>query len=242
MEFAEKFSTFSNTDLLNIVSNPDRYQEKAVSTAKEILARRNLSEEEMRIAEDELEAGQLKQLQKEERKREMEQKVKSLGHTIAETINPLSKEALSTGKIIKTVSIIYFILCLFDLYNELDMIQFMFSDSTARWDLATVDSFLPLLILPTAAFLFYKRKKIGWLLLQIFLSYALLSGIASVFFAIKWNWPIYSLLFSILLFTGLIYTINRHNVRAVFSISKQDMILSGSITAVIIGFLIYMIS
>ncbi len=240
MEFTEKFNTFSNAELLNIISNPHRYQEKAIHTAKEILERRNLSEEEMRIAQDELEAGQLKQLRKEERKKEIEQKVKSIGQTIADNLNPVQKEALSADKIIKTVSVTCFILCLFYLYNEFDMIQFMLTDSTAHWDLATVVSLLPLLVLPVATVLFYKRKKSGWWLLEIFLNYSLISGFTAIVFSLKWNWPIYTLLCAILLLTGLIYTINRKNVRAVFSINKQDMILSFSITAVMTGFITYL--
>ncbi|MBL7705180.1 MAG: hypothetical protein JNM21_06480 [Taibaiella sp.] len=240
MEFSEKFKTFSNAELLNILSNPHRYQEKALNTAKEILDNRSLSEEEMRIAKEELEAVQRKQLQKEERKKEIERKIKGIGQTIADNLNPVQKEALTTEKIIKTVSVTCFILCLFYLYNEFDMIRFMLSDSTAHWDLPTMASFLPLIILLIASILFYKRKKAGWLLLKIFLSYSLVSGIASIVFAIKWNWPIYTLLCTILVFTGLIYTINRKNVRAFFSINKQDSILAFSITAIITGFIAYL--
>lgn len=159
MEFSEKFKTFSNAELLNILSNPHRYQEKALNTAKEILDNRSLSEEEMRIAKEELEAVQRKQLQKEERKKEIERKIKGIGQTIADNLNPVQKEALTTEKIIKTVSVTCFILCLFYLYNEFDMIRFMLSDSTAHWDLPTMASFLPLIILLIASILFYKRKK-----------------------------------------------------------------------------------
>lgn len=242
MEFAEKFNTFSNSELLRILENPNSYQEKAVKTAKEILENRRLSADEMRMAKGELETEYQQKLQKEEQKKEIEQKVKSIGKSIFDNINPIAKEKLPTEKTIRTVSIICFILFLFNLYNEFDMIHFMFTDKDAHWDLATVVYFLPSLTLLIATVLFYKRKKAGWFLLEIFLSYSLVFGLESLIIATKWNWPIYTLLCGILLLTGLIYTISRKNVRTVFSISKHEMILSISITSVVTGFIAYLIS
>jgi hypothetical protein len=55
MEFNEKFKTYSNTDLLRVIENPDDYQYQAVETAKIIFSERQLSEKEIKIAKDELE-------------------------------------------------------------------------------------------------------------------------------------------------------------------------------------------
>jgi hypothetical protein len=37
MEFNERFKTFSNTELLRIICNPEGYQPEAVETAKAII-------------------------------------------------------------------------------------------------------------------------------------------------------------------------------------------------------------
>lgn len=55
MEFNERFKRYSNTELLRVIDNPDSYQPKAIKVAKELLSDRQLTEEEIKSAKEELE-------------------------------------------------------------------------------------------------------------------------------------------------------------------------------------------
>jgi len=91
MEFNEKFKTYSNTDLLRVIENPDDYQYQAVETAKIIFSERQLSEREIKIAKDELEIERQEKSRKEQQKKVVENKVKNVGKSIFDQINPIQK-------------------------------------------------------------------------------------------------------------------------------------------------------
>lgn len=168
-DFTEKFTTYSNTDLLKIIDSPDYYQPLAVETAKTIFASRQLNNKDIEIAKAELDALKQEKEATEKKKINLENKAKSIASFVLSTVNPIQTETSNSDKIIKTITIAFGGLFLFQLYKEFGMISFMFTDSGAKWDFSMVLYFLPLLIVPTATILFFKRKKIGWTLLAIFL-------------------------------------------------------------------------
>ena len=49
MDFTEKFKTYTNTELLRIINNPEGYQLIAVGKAKKIFKDRQLSDEEIKF-------------------------------------------------------------------------------------------------------------------------------------------------------------------------------------------------
>lgn len=248
MEFNEKFKTYSNTELLRIIDNPDGYQPNAVETAKTIFSDRQLTEEEIKIAKDELKIERQEKLNKEQKKRAVEDKFKNIGKSILDNVNPIQNETPTTEKTIKIISLLFGGLFLFQLYKEFGMISFMFTDSSAGWDFSMVLYFLPLVIVPTATILFYKRNKFGWLLLTMFLTYSAVSAIG--LFILTMNMeplgiPALDSIFpqtspsthilTFLFFAGTIWAISRENIRTVYTITMQTMILTISITAVIVG-------
>ncbi|WP_339704466.1 hypothetical protein [Algoriphagus aquimarinus] len=248
MEFNEKFKTYSNTELLRIIDNPDGYQTKAVETAKTIFSDRQLTQEEIKIAKDELEIERQEKLNKEQKKRAVEDKFKNIGKSILENVNPIQNETPTTEKTIKIISLLFGGLFLFLLYREFGMISFMFTDSSGDWDFSIVLYFLPLVVVPTATILFYKRKKFGWLLLTMYLTYSAVSAIGlfiltmnmkpSGFDALDNFFPQTSStthLLTFLFFVGTIWAISRENIRTVYSITKQTMVLTISIAAIIVG-------
>ncbi len=247
MEFTEKFITYSNTELLRIIDNPEDYQPNAVETAKTIFSDRQLTEIEIKIAKKELEDEQQKKLLKEQKKGEIKDKVKNISKTIVDDISPKPKETPPAEKTIMIVSLLFGGIFLFNLYKELGMIRFMFTDSSADWDFSMVLYFLPLIIVPTATILFYKKKKLGWLLLTMFLTYSAISAIVLFVLTINLEHSGVETLDSIfpqtspttqfltfLFFTGTIWAISRENIKTVYSISKQTMVLTISITALIV--------
>ena len=241
MEFSEKFKTYSNADLLRVIENHDDYQPQAVETAKNIFADRQLSEMEIKIAKDELEVERQEKLSKEQQKRAVEDRVKNIGKSVFDNINPIQKEMPTSEKTIRVISILFCGLFLFQLHKQFGMLKFMFTESYAEWDFSMVLYFLPLIIIPTATVLFYMRKKTGWLLLTIFLVYSAVSAIGSFILAIKWKpsgttldnlfpqiQPITYLL-SFLFMSGIIWVISREKMRNIYSISKPTMVLTISI-------------
>ena len=248
MEFTEKFKTYSNTELLRIIYNPDSYQPKAVETAKTILSDRQLTEEEIKISKDELEIESQEKLNKEQKKRAVEDKFKNIGKSILDNVNPIQNETPTTEKTIQIISLLFGGLFLFQLYKEFGMICFMFTDSSSDWDFSMVLYFLPLIVVPTATILFYKRTKIGWLLLTMFLTYSAVSAIGLFFLTMNMKSSSFEALdnlfqqtspsthiLTFLFFAGTIWAVSRENIRTVYTITKKTMILTISITAVIVG-------
>lgn len=249
MDFSEKFKTYSNANLLRVIENPDDYQPQAIETAKNIFADRQLSETEIKIAKDELEVERQEKLRKEQQIQAVEDKVKNIGKSVFDQINPIQKKTPTPEKTIKIISILFGGLFLFQLYKEFGMLRFMFTDSYAEWDFSMVLYFLPLIIIPTATILFYMRKKTGWLILTIFLAYSAVSAIGQFFLTIKMKpsgisalddifpqvSPITYIL-SFLFFGGIIWAISREKIRTIYSISKRTMILTISIVTLIVAF------
>lgn len=248
MEFTEKFKTYSNTELLRIIDNPDGYQPKAVETAKTVLSERHLTEEEIKNYKDELEIERQGKLNKGQEKSAMEDKFKSIGKSILKHVIPTQNNTPTAEKTIKTISLLFCGLFLFQLYKELRMVSFMFTDSSADWDFSMMLYFLPLVVVPIATILFYKRRKFGWLLLTMFLTYSAVSAIGLFIMTINIEPSNFLLLDAIfppnssathlltfLFLAGTIWAISRENIRTVYAISKQTMILTISITAIIIG-------
>jgi hypothetical protein len=248
MEFTEKLKTNTNTELLRIIDNPDGYQPKAVETAKTIFSDRQLTEEEIKIAKDELEIERQEKLNKEQKNRAVEDKFKNLGKSIIENVNPIQNETPTTEKTIKIISLLFVGLFIFQLYKEFGMISFMFTDSSAGWDFIMGLYFLPLVVVPTATIMFYKRNKFGWLLLTIYLTYSAVSAIGLFILTMNMEPLGVTALDSIfpqtsptthiltfLFFVGTIWAISRENIRTVYTITKQTMILTISITVLIVG-------
>lgn len=248
MNYTEKFNEYTNVELLRIIDNSDDFQPEAVEAASILLANRQLSEEEIKIAKDEIEASRKETLKKEKKKKQLEDSVKNIGQSIIENINPIQNKPLTGDKTIKIISIIYGGLFLFQLYKEFGMISFMFSNSSAEWDLSMVLYFIPLIILPTATILFYKRKKIGWVLLEIFTTYSAISAIVLFYMTISMGLSDFQVsdsiftqispaihIFRFLFFVGTIWAISKENVRSNFAINKLTMILTVSITTLIVG-------
>lgn len=182
--FTEKFKTYSNAELLKIIENAVDYQPLAVETAKTIVSSRQLTNEDIEDAKAELESQRQAKEVHAQKVKNVENKVKNIAESILETINPIQTETPTTDKIIKIISIVFGGLFLLQLYKEFSMLSYMFS-VRADWDFSMVLYYIPLLFLPTAAYLFYKRTKIGWILLSIYLTYSAVTSISLFFLALN---------------------------------------------------------
>lgn len=249
-DFTGKFTTYSNTDLLKIIDSPDDYQPLAVETAKNIFASRQLSDKDIESAKGEL--ALLRQEKEAKDQKNIENKAKNIGASVLSTVNPIQAETPNTDKIIKIISIVFGGLFLFQLYKEFGMISFMFTDSGAKWDFSMVLYFLPVLIVPTATILFFKRKKSGWTLLAIFLSYSAVSSIGlfiltlnrepSAFPSLDNIFPQTSPtthIMTLLFFAGTLWTICKKEIREIYSVDKKYMFRTIGIIATLTALTTY---
>ncbi|HLG03639.1 MAG TPA: hypothetical protein VI731_08600 [Bacteroidia bacterium] len=243
-DFAEKFKAYSNSELLKIIDSPGDYQPLAVETARIIYASRNLSAQDIEIAKSELAA--LKQIQDEkgQKKKDIENKVKNIAVKSLSAVNQFQTEKPGSDKIIKIISIVFGGLGLFQLYKGFEIISFMFTDSGAKWDWSVVLYFLSLLVVLTAIILFYKRKKSGWTLLAIFLTYSAVSTAGLLILTLDMQSsgfsPIYNIfpkasltthILTLLFYAGTLWTICKEEIREIYTINKKYMFLTIGIIA-----------
>jgi hypothetical protein len=153
---------------------------------------------------------------------------------------------LAPDQIIKIVSILFAGLFLFQLYKEFGMISFMFTDSKAKWDFSMILYFLPLVLVPVAIILFFKRKRAGWTLLAIFLTYAAVSSVG--LFILTLNMEPSGIpaldslspqaspatqIFNLLFFAGILWVICKHNIREIYFVDKKYMFKTIGISVVL---------
>jgi len=253
MDFIKQFEEYSTIQLLRIIDSPNDYQPDAVEAAKTIISNRQLPEEEIEKARDELNG------EKREKERELKDNPKDVYQSVFDAVNPVHSGILIPEKAIKIISIALSGLFLFQLYRELKFIYSIFIAGYADWSLFLDIYFLPLLVLAAVIVLFYKRKKAGWFLLAIYLIFSAISAIGMFIMLIKTHpagiealdvvisSSYIFLITHILTFifcAGIIGIISKENIRAVYSISEQTMINTITITTLtmivlLISYLVY---
>lgn len=253
-DFTKRFATYSNSDLLEIINNPNNYQPLAVETAQTIFESRQLSDHEIGTAKAELVTLRQEKEAKGQKAKDLENKVKNIGMSVLSTVNPIQTETLSSDKIIKIISIVFAGLFLFQLYKELGMISFMFTDRRAKWDFSMLLYFLPLLIIPTATVLFFKRKKLGWTLLTIFLTYSAVnsvglfilslnrqpSGVPALDNIFPQTSPITHIL-TLLFFGATLWTICKEHIREIYTVDKKHLLTIIGVIAIITALTTYVL-
>jgi hypothetical protein len=185
-EFQERFKNFDNRKLLKIIEDAENYQSIAVEAAKLELSNRNVSDEEVQSIKGEFKDKQAEIDKRKGQIRNVENKAKEIGTELFETVSPIQKEPQTIDRKINLIVIVFGILAAYQIFKEFDMIQFMFTDSLAEWDFSMVLYFLPMIILPIAVFLFWKRNKIGWILMGAFFVYNIVNAIG--IFLLTWDW------------------------------------------------------
>lgn len=184
-KFSEQYKTFSNSDLFRVIEKQSDYQEEAVEAAKIEINHRNLSDQEKTETNSELEAERLERQKHNEKRAEVEQKVKNLGTSIFDTINPVQKSIPTAERLIRLITLFFGLIAIFKWYSQFGLIIFMFSDNSVGWDLSMFEFFLPLILLPVAIILFWLRKRSGWILMTAYITYSAISAIGLIF--MTWN-------------------------------------------------------
>jgi len=248
--FAEKYKTLSNADLLKIIDNPSDYQPFAVEAAESELNQRELTTSELEEANAENEAKKQHLREQIDRKVAFETKVKGIGFSIADTINPIQKTPPSANRIIAILSIGFGVLFLYEIFNQLEYLEFILTDKFVSWDLKILLYLLNLIVLPLAVFLFWRRKKSGWVFFSILFTFSLLAALYSLTLLLKLNrvdnrvndlLPVASpasILWNVLFFAGCLWLIYKNDIRVIYAIDKRAIIIStliGIVLTVLMG-------
>ena len=234
-DFFETFKTYSNTDLLVIIDNPKDYQPIAVETAKTIFESRQLTEKDIKIAREELHSLQLEQDAYDKREKHFEDKVKNMTYSVLSSLNPIQVETSNSDKIIKTISIVFTIVSLLQFYEAFGIIGFMFGVDPAYWDFSMLVYLLLLFTVPIATILFFRRKKMGWTLLIIILTYSAVHSFGlcittlnrsygySIFHKLYPQFSLAKHFVTALFRVGILWAICKEEIRTIYSIQKNNM-------------------
>src|SRR3569833_1334986 len=81
------------------------------------------------------------------------------------------------------ITILLVLLYIYQLNSEFGLLRYMFTENSARWDLAQAMYFIrPLIVMPVAAILFIQRKKLGWVLVCAYFISLFVNTITLVYF------------------------------------------------------------
>lgn len=230
-QLSEVYKTYSVTALLRIIENPENYRPEAVKTAQDELDARDLTPDDKNRAIAELEAERQELALKKEHREEIKNTLKEKGSGIMDYINPIQDnedDARKSPRLINTIAIIFLAIGLLQIITQFDLITGLFQDS--RWDFSVVIFLFPVIITPLAAILFWMKKTAGWILLSIYLSFALMGLLWMFFIAYDPTFLIGSLFFS-----GTLWTISQERIRSVFKISTDTMYASVIASILIVG-------
>lgn len=255
VDFSEYYKTISNTELLNILDNPRDYQPPAVEAAKKEFANRQLSEVQIQEARQPLIAKQIQKEKEREKVKAVETKIRKTGHTFVDTINPVQSGIPSAEKTIRLIVIVFASIFLYQLLKDFRSAIALIKD-LPHYPLDSAVYLIYFILLPVAVFTFWKRKTTGWILLTIFLSFSCIEILWELYNALTWRPsgvigldnllfprpPPTTYFFQLIFITGAMYVISKQDIREIYSISKQRMAATISITAFIGFILMYAVS
>ncbi len=252
--FSEYYKTISDTELLSILDKPEDYQLVAIEAAKIEFANRHLSDAQIQEARQPLIAKQVQKEKEREKIKAVETKIKAAGHTFFDTINPIQSGIPSTEKTIRLIVIIFGGIFLYQLITDFRTTLAYIKD-IPRFPFESILILLPQILLLAAVIAFWKRKKIGWTLLTIFLTFSLVTTAFLLFQSLTWKpsglagfdnlFPRPSpttYIIQLLLLVGTLYVLGKPNIREEFSINKQGMAATIGLTGFVTFLLMFAIS
>ena len=252
--FGEYYKTISSADLLDILDNQGDYQPLALDAARAEWARRNLSEEELQSARQVLENKKAQKEIEKEKIKAVETKIKAAGNSIIDTINPIQTGVSSAEKTIRLIVIVFGGIFLYDLLKEYRM-HLAYLKDFSRFPLEGSLYFFPLLLLFVSILLFWARKKLGWILLAIFITFSTVSAIMGLIHTLTWKPSglagfdkIFirpspgTYIFQLIFLAGILYVLCKTNIREVFSVNKQTIGLTIGISGFLSFILLLLIS
>jgi hypothetical protein len=178
-KFEERFRDYTNQELLLIVENAVDYQPQAVETAKTELEKRNLSSDDLDAAKKALMDEKLIKENEDKKKEERIKKINNYFYSFIDNFNPVLKELPSSERIIRFVTLIFSAIFIYHFVKLFRILWFMITHVNSGWNLYLVYYLSPLILMPLTIILFWKRKPLGWIFLNIYLANSFLGSFYS---------------------------------------------------------------
>lgn len=157
-KYRERFSTFENFQLIEIITKSHEYNEEAVAAAQAELDSRNIPEEELAAETNSIQA-ELDQIQE---KKEFNE---SLGQSILDSVNPIVKTKPTKEKYILYITLAYTFFSLYQFYHFWPLLTILYNPDFFVFDFYTAITSVYIFIPPIATALFWQRYKAGWVLI-----------------------------------------------------------------------------
>jgi hypothetical protein len=175
-KYAERYRKLQDEDLIDILENYLDYETEAVSAAKAEVESRKIDSEELSSMKNEARARSKVKVSKRSHF--------DFGKTLMSALHPLKHGRPDTNKRISYVILLFIILSFYINFSEAGRLKLLLSQRSMDWNSHTVSEFLPMIFVPIATFLLWRREKAGWILTIIFIVYfTFLAIIALLFFA-----------------------------------------------------------
>ena len=218
-QFSDRYKKLDSIDLLRILDNALDYQPLALQAAREELETRNLSFEELNEANSVLAAEKSMKEKSIERSKEIRSII------IKSVINPIQTERGSSATSIILIALAFVLHSVYVVYHKLFELKYFVTDEYSELDLYSIFYFLPIIIVPIATFLFWYRKKSGWTLLIIYLTFSSINTFVLLILvsqlADPYPAPIIDFVFPLIFFLGLIWVIVRENIRKEYGVESK---------------------
>ncbi len=249
-DFVEYYKRISNTELFEILNNPEAYQPSAIEAAQNELSNRKLSEVEINMAKEPLVLKQLKKDKQAEKNKIAGEKMKAVSESIFYTVKTNDTEEHLTEKKILFVIVVYGIYFILTITKEFSTIISLITGIGNSTFLVSL-YLLPLLITPVALFTFWKRKAIGWSMLVLIVSFSVASNlimlykilfqrVSSLYYDNIYRSPIRGTnLFYLFIILSILYVVCKKNIRDIYGIDVPKMaglIFIGTLA----GFILFM--
>lgn len=247
-DYSRFYKRLSNSELLDILENPGSYQAVAIEAAKKEFLNRQLSQQELAKLKNDRRENQLLIEEKAQKKKAFQNKMEYNGNSIIASINPDQEGICKNERSIRIIVIGLGVLVLYQLIRDFTIIRF-FIKNMAGMLLETISIILPIVILPVALFLFWKRRSAGWRLLSIWLTFFIMDNVGLLLSSsvsgpsgyLYQSPSIPGILIHLTILCGALFTICKKDIRLEFKIENNDMISTIALTGVLTVIFFWMV-
>jgi len=224
-DFIDYYKKISNEELLAVLDNPKDYETVALKIAELEFLSRQLTEEEIIIARQPQIKNQLLRGKREQKALSIENQIKNTDSTV---LTHLDKSLL-------VFIILFFLVAIFQIASNYNLLKYSIILDLKRSPLLTFVIAFPIIILPIALIVFWNRKRIGWILFAVYLTFCATDSIL----VLVQSFTIDSII-RCLFFIGALLFICKQNILDVYSINrkKKDTTIIATLFLTLATFLI----
>lgn len=229
--FAEEYKSFTNTDLLQILDRPEEYQEQAIVAAKAELEKRNLTPSAIQLAREPLEARQAKKIKEQEMINAAKDQIRKAGSSLLDNINPIQEGVFTTERLVRILGLCFVVIIIYNLKTNYRLLWTSWKDFP-KFPFESACIIMPIILLHVGTIFFLFRKKAGWILSVLHLSFEILLAVYMIFVTISFRPAADDLVYfrqpsfttyilPLLIYGSLLYMLCRKDIRNAFAISSQ---------------------